>query len=234
MIKKIFLHASLIALASGCASTSAPRHPASVDTEEKADLFDYLSPDEIAQYMDQNNVKVEAETDEGAFDANEAVPVEIEIRVYSSNHKRAPGPVKKEHIDVFRNGQRIYTWLTSTASDKMKYPSVGQPYMPETPRGTYSIQRAVRNEVSHQFNNAPMNFAMYFGPKVPSGIAVHATYGADHLAKLGTPDSAGCVRLSEIHAKTLFELVVNQIGIKKARVIVSDLQDKTVMYPLSP
>lgn len=156
----------------------------------------------------------------------------VEVYVYSKNHQRPAGAIKQEHIDVYVNGALKYTWLTSTACDCVKKPTIGAPYRPHTPRGTFRFQRGVEKEVSRQFNNAAMNYALYFGPRMPSGIAIHATYGAG-VKTLGQPASAGCVRLEEIHAQTLFNLVMKDVGLKNAQVTVSDLQDKTEMYPLT-
>ena len=53
-----------------------------------------------------------------------------------------------------------------------------------TPRGTFTVTRKVEDEISYEFNNAPMPYAVYF---TNNGHAFH----------MGDPayDSAGCVRL---------------------------------------
>lgn len=67
-----------------------------------------------------------------------------------------------------------------------------------TPRGTFSVNRKVRHEISYEFNNAPMPYAIYF------------TYNghAFHQGNVATT-SAGCVRLNEQDAAHYF----NHVGI---------------------
>ncbi|WP_053544172.1 L,D-transpeptidase [Corynebacterium deserti] len=69
----------------------------------------------------------------------------------------------------------------------------------ETPRGTFYINRKVKDEISYEFNNAPMPYAMYF------------TYNghAFHQGNVATT-SAGCVRLNQQDAIYYFNNV--QIG----------------------
>ena len=73
--------------------------------------------------------------------------------------------------------------------------SPGRPEAP-TPRGDFTVNRKVRDEVSWEFNNAPMPFAIYF---THNGHAFHA----------GALDSrsAGCVRLNYNDAAHYFDNV---------------------------
>ncbi|WP_080793434.1 L,D-transpeptidase [Corynebacterium pacaense] len=66
----------------------------------------------------------------------------------------------------------------------------------ETPRGSFTINRKVKDEISHEFGNAPMPYAMYF------------TYNghAFHQGNVATT-SAGCVRLSQQDAIHYFNNV---------------------------
>ena len=69
----------------------------------------------------------------------------------------------------------------------------------DTPRGTFYVNRKVKDEISYEFNNAPMPYAVYF------------TYNghAFHQGNLGY-ESAGCVRLEHAAAVTYFnELQIN-------------------------
>lgn len=63
----------------------------------------------------------------------------------------------------------------------------------ETPLGTFSVQYKVKDEISREFNNAPMPWAVYF---TNSGHAFHQ----------GDPSimSAGCVRLEPAPAEHYF------------------------------
>ncbi len=69
----------------------------------------------------------------------------------------------------------------------------------ETPRGTHYVTRKVRDEVSYEFNNAPMPYSVYF---TNNGHAFHE-------GDLGT-GSAGCIRLNHADAVTYFNTL--QIG----------------------
>ena len=71
----------------------------------------------------------------------------------------------------------------------------------ETPRGTFYVNRKVKDEISYEFNNAPMPYATYF---TNNGIAFHQ----------GDPSilSAGCVRMYRADAQRYFNDL--QIGDK--------------------
>ncbi|WP_273661208.1 L,D-transpeptidase [Corynebacterium heidelbergense] len=63
-----------------------------------------------------------------------------------------------------------------------------------TPRGSFHVVRKVENEVSREFNNAPMPYSVYF---TNQGHAFHA----------GSPsvESAGCIHLNNDSAKKYFD-----------------------------
>lgn len=63
----------------------------------------------------------------------------------------------------------------------------------ETPRGNFRVVRKVRDEVSHEFNDAPMPFAVYF---TNQGHAFHQGSTSTR--------SAGCVRLPRDAAQRYF------------------------------
>lgn len=64
----------------------------------------------------------------------------------------------------------------------------------ETPRGTFHVTRKVKDEVSREFNNAPMPNAVYF---TNNGHAFHA-------GSLATR-SAGCIHLDDAAAAAFFD-----------------------------
>ena len=86
------------------------------------------------------------------------------------------------------------TWLQENG--KITYGPVrmasGKPGQ-ETPKGFHYVNRKVKDEISHEFNNAPMPFATYF---TYNGIAFHQ----------GDPSikSAGCIRMYRGDAQTYF------------------------------
>ena len=101
-------------------------------------------------------------------------------------------------VDI--DGRR--TWLQNNGEISYVAPSMapGKPGE-DTPRGTFYVNRKVKDEISYEFNNAPMPYAIYF---TNNGHAFH----------MGNPayDSAGCVRLPEQAALTFWNDL--QIGDK--------------------
>lgn len=101
-------------------------------------------------------------------------------------------------VDI--DGRR--TWLQDDGRVTYISPSMapGKPGQ-ETPRGTFFVNRKVKDEISYEFNNAPMPYAIYFT-------------NAGHAFHLGDPayDSAGCVRLPQQAALKYWENL--QIGDK--------------------
>lgn len=66
----------------------------------------------------------------------------------------------------------------------------------ETPRGEFTVQRKVRDEISYVFDNEPMPFSVYF---TTTGIAFHE-------GDL-TQDSHGCIHLSHQDAVHFFDVL---------------------------
>lgn len=87
-------------------------------------------------------------------------------------------------VDI--DGRR--TWLQDDRGNVSYIATSMAPGRPgqETPRGTFWVNRKVKDEISYEFNNAPMPYAIYF---TNNGHAFHQ----------GSPatDSAGCVRLPQ-------------------------------------
>ena len=66
----------------------------------------------------------------------------------------------------------------------------------ETPRGEFTVQRKVRDEISYVFDNEPMPFSVYF---TTTGVAFHE-------GDL-TQDSHGCIHLSHQDAVHFFDVL---------------------------
>lgn len=62
-----------------------------------------------------------------------------------------------------------------------------------TPKGTFYVTRKVREEISHEFGDAPMPYSVYF---TDTGVAFHE-------GEVGVP-SAGCIHLSGPDAEEFF------------------------------
>ncbi len=80
-----------------------------------------------------------------------------------------------------------------------------------TPHGSYKPQRMYVKYFSKKYYNAPMPYSIFFR----GGYAVHGGY-----AKLGTPASHGCVRLTTAHAAELYNLAKQQ-GPRQTRIVIT-------------
>lgn len=67
----------------------------------------------------------------------------------------------------------------------------------KTPTGSYSPQWLSKNHRSSLYNNAPMPYSIFYSGN-------YAIHGTNQTGKLGSPASAGCVRLSTENAARLF------------------------------
>lgn len=97
--------------------------------------------------------------------------------------------ITDQTMEVYREGQLLYTWLVSTAK-------AGK----ETPVGTFRPEFLSRHHKSRKYNNAPMPFAIFYDGD-------YAIHGTDQVERLGRPASHGCVRLDPRNAEILFEMV---------------------------
>lgn len=70
-----------------------------------------------------------------------------------------------------------------------------------TPVGTYRVQSMKRLHYSTLYKNAPMPWSIFFNGN-------YAIHGTTQIDRLGSPASAGCVRLHPENARTLFDMVL--------------------------
>jgi lipoprotein-anchoring transpeptidase ErfK/SrfK len=91
----------------------------------------------------------------------------------------------QQAMTVSINGAPTYNWAVST----------GVPGR-DTPSGRYIDERLAKVYYSKKFDDAPMPNSVFFH----EGYAIH---GTNEEARLGTPASHGCVRLSRANAVTL-------------------------------
>src|SRR4051794_10026270 len=93
-------------------------------------------------------------------------------------------------MTVAVDGIERYHWPVSTGNPSH-----------ETPNGSFRTFRMEEDHFSKEFDDAPMPHSIFF-TKVG-----HAIHGTDSEARLGTPVSHGCVRLSRANASTLYAMV---------------------------
>ena len=106
-----------------------------------------------------------------------------------------------QKMKVYQSGVATHEWLVSTAR-KGKV----------TPKGAWTAKWLSKNHKSSRYNNAPMPYSIFYN----GNFAVHGTYQVD---RLGSPASAGCIRLHPKNAAVLFELV-DAVGLKNATISV--------------
>ena len=114
---------------------------------------------------------------------------------------RAVVDLSDQEMTVWLDGTPEWVWPVSTArADKV------------TPIGTFTPYLLERMHYSTLYDNAPMPWSIFF----TGNFAIHGTTQVD---KLGTPASAGCVRLAPENAKLLYE-AVKAAGLSETRVVV--------------
>jgi len=84
-----------------------------------------------------------------------------------------------------------------------------------TPSGSFTAFRMEKDHFSREWDDAPMPHSIFFTKK---GHAIHGSYD---VKRIGTPASAGCVRLHPSHAAQLFALVERQ-GVLNTTVVVAE------------
>ena len=104
-------------------------------------------------------------------------------------------------MTVIHRGKVIGRWPVSTARRGKV-----------TPTGAWTAKWLSRHHRSSRYNNAPMPYSMFYN----GNCAVH---GTNQTNRLGSPASAGCVRLAPAHAEKLFSLARSE-GLSNTRIIV--------------
>jgi hypothetical protein len=119
----------------------------------------------------------------------------------------------------------LYDWPVSTGRESLERDAHGHLQSTITPVGYYALdpKRLFEDHVSSQWNEE-MPYAMFFDWKPnghDTGLAIHGAAG-DEADALGTRSSAGCVRLSEDNARTLFNMVQDQFRAAAPRIAYLD------------
>lgn len=97
--------------------------------------------------------------------------------------------ISEQTMKVTQDGRLLHQWPVSTAR-KGKY----------TPRGNYQPGWLSRHHKSSLYNGAPMPYSIFYDGN-------YAIHGTNQVSRLGTPASAGCVRLETSNAAILFNHV---------------------------
>jgi hypothetical protein len=108
-----------------------------------------------------------------------------------------------QRMTVTIDGVERYSWPVSTGTSGYS-----------TPTGAFTSSRMARTHFSREWDNAPMPHSIFFTD------AGHAIHGSRATARLGTPASHGCIRLSLANARVLFNLVQAE-GLGSTRIEVT-------------
>lgn len=111
--------------------------------------------------------------------------------------------VSEQNMRVSIDGQLAYQWPISTAREGH-----------HTPRGEYGVQWLSEFHKSSLYNDAPMPHSIFFN----GNFAIHGTYDVNAI---GSPASAGCVRLMPDDAAVLFD-AVETVGERNVSIVVRD------------
>lgn len=107
-----------------------------------------------------------------------------------------------QRMSVSVDGQPRYAWPVSTG--KAGY---------ETPVGSFTPSRLVKDHASKEWDNSPMPHSIFFTHRG------HAIHGSNDTRRLGRPASHGCVRLAPANAAKLFALVGSE-GMRNTRIVI--------------
>ena len=111
--------------------------------------------------------------------------------------------ISTQTMTVYKDGQPAFEWPVSTARQGKV-----------TPRGSWTAKWLSKHHRSSRYNNAPMPYAIFFNGH-------YAIHGTDQVSRLGSPASAGCVRLHPDHAATLFQMT-REVGLKNMKVVIQN------------
>jgi hypothetical protein len=112
-----------------------------------------------------------------------------------------------QRMTVSVDGEPLYNWAVSTGRSGR-----------DTPSGEYRAFRMERDHYSKEWDDAPMPHSIFF---TRVGHAIHGSY---ETAKIGSPASAGCVRLAPENAEKLFALVEEQGVLNTTVEVTGDLR----------
>jgi len=107
-----------------------------------------------------------------------------------------------QRMSVSVDGQQRHAWSVSTGK-------AGH----ETPVGSFTPSRLVKDHASKEWDNSPMPHSIFFTHRG------HAIHGSNATRSLGRPASHGCIRLAPANAAKLFALVRSE-GLGNTRVLI--------------
>ncbi len=115
-------------------------------------------------------------------------------------------------INVDKSAQRMSVRLDGV--EKHNWPVSTGRAGHATPQGVFTPFRLEEDHYSKEWDDAPMPHSVFFTKQG------HAIHGSLQTKQLGSPASAGCVRLAPPNAAALFALV-KEAGLNNTKVVIS-------------
>lgn len=111
--------------------------------------------------------------------------------------------ISQQKMSVKILGRQEIVWPVSTARPGKT-----------TPIGSWQPKWLSKNHKSSLYNNAPMPYSIFFNGH-------YAIHGTTQIDKIGSPASAGCVRLHPDNAAILFNLT-KQVGLSSVKIEITN------------
>lgn len=154
--------------------------------------YDEINASEMESMMDLESLSSEKQLASSPDDIHRA-------KVVIVINKSSIGSTAQT-MRVYVDGKIAYEWKVSTGREKVEKAKSGRVYLTTTPVGYFRPTRLVANYHSNTWKADMPNAVFFIG-----GIAIHAS---THVEQLGQRASGGCVRLSPMNAKILYQLIL--------------------------
>lgn len=158
----------------------------------------FITIPSVAESLDLNNDIVNAKKAEVVIIVNEGDRIAVNP--------------EGQTLSLYKSGILLGVYNISTASNTVKYPTIGKKYIANTPHGFYRAKRVYNEYHSYTFYGANMKYAVFFN----GGIAIHAS---EDIHKLGYRDSGGCIRLEESGAALINAAILSTGNITRDTVV---------------
>ncbi|MBE8221996.1 MAG: L,D-transpeptidase [Bdellovibrionales bacterium] len=142
-----------------------------------------------------------------AFDLNDdqSNSKRAKVVIIINEGDRTESNPQGQSLSIYKSGVIYGIYNVSTASNKIKNPTVGKQYVATTPHGFYRPKKVYEDYHSYTFYGASMKYAVFFN----GGIATHAS---EHIEHLGHRASGGCIRLLEPVAELVNSAILSAGG----------------------
>jgi hypothetical protein len=151
-----------------------------------------------------------------------AVPLLTAVLAFAFSADKASASLL---ISVDKNAQRMSVKVDGV--ERHNWPVSTGRAGHETPAGNFTPFRLEEDHYSREWDDAPMPHSVFFTKQG------HAIHGSLQTKQLGSPASAGCVRLAPANAATLFAMV-KEAGLNNTKVSISGSEPAPLVAGRSP